>query len=133
MKILGFLAHLRSHSWDSLGPTHHWIWVLWCQICKSTLTSCVPGQPSEISVGNGDVLRSDVSSPLKLPGMRNTAPKRGLIPGFSLLPTAASAPETQEPFALITDVSCDMTKRSKGRYVWEKPFISLFRIFIAFV
>lgn len=83
-------------------------------------------------MGNRDVLRADVSS-LKLPGMWNTAPNRGLSPEFSLLPTAASAPETQEPFTLITEASCDMTKRSKGRYVWENPFITLFRIFIAFV
>lgn len=82
VEILGFLARLRSHSWDSSGPTDLWF-------CKSTLTSCVPGEPSEISVGNGDVLRSDVSSPLKVPGMRNTAPSRGLSPEFSLLPTAA--------------------------------------------
>lgn len=131
MKVLGFLAHLRSHSWDSLGPTDHWIRVLWYQICKSTLTSCVPGEPSEISVGNGDVLRSDVSSPLKLPGMRNTAPNRGLSPEFSLIQRLRAHLKHRK--RLITDVSCDMTKRSEGRDVWEKPFISLFRVFMAFV
>lgn len=55
-------------------------------------------------------------------------------PEFSLLPTVASAPGTQEAaFSLITAVSCDTTKLSEGRCVWEKPFISLFQIFIAFV